>query len=867
MVSTAFSGYILGSVFLTAIGLTSLVTEFTFGSSTHNDNQRKEYGGARQGDSYSNLRSKDSLEATAQFLSDLNFQLRQMKNSLARATWNFQINGSVENKDKLANITEQYNDWYVLQKEEALIYRTNPDLFGDMARQLDMFSLSAVAKSDEMRRRQTNLENTMETLYNIEVEKLSSNKTTTGHHQINLLTVMATSRDPNRLKRVWLDWRNAIGSPIRSIYREYVDVLNFAANDNGFSDYSAYWKQSLFPETPDLYRIVNIVYCLHLLTLPGFSDYWKQSMFPETPDLYRIVNIVYCLHLLTCPGFSDYSAYWKQSLFPETPDLYRIVNIVYCLHLLALPGFSDYSAYWKQSLFPETPDLYRIVNIVYCLHLLTLPGFSDYWKQSMFPETPDLYRIVNIVYCLHLLTLPGFSDYWKQSMFFETPDLYRIVNIVYCLHLLTLPGFSDYSAYWKQSLFPETPDLDRMLDSLWDKVRPLYLQLHAYVRHRLTLRYGRGVVGTDGTIPAHLLGDMWAQHWNHISDILVPYPEVDDTLTIDAELKKRFTTIDMVRLAENFYTSLGFPEMTRQFWRKSHFVKRLEEREGSSACQASAFDLYDAGDYRMKMCAKVSISDLKTIHHEMGHIEYFMAYSNQPTIYRAPPSAAFHESVGDIAQLSLLSENRMQAFGLTPNRSSRVGGNSRWKSKKKRSLNKLMQMALDKLAFLPFSLIVDRWRWQVFQGNITPNSYNRKWWDFRRQYQGIRPPVPRSEQDFDPGAKYHIPAHMPFVSYFVAYIQEFQMYRALCDVSGHSGMLHECDLYGSQEAGQRLRNMLKAGSSRPWQEQLKSLTGSDSVTADAILEYFRPLRFWLERYNIYHDQTIGWDAEIKLDVK
>ncbi|RUS83506.1 hypothetical protein EGW08_008756, partial [Elysia chlorotica] len=340
---------------------------------------------------------------------------------------------------------------------------------------------------------------------------------------------------------------------------------------------------------------------------------------------------------------------------------------------------------------------------------------------------------------------------------------------------------------------------------------------------------------------------MWAQHWEHASEILLPYPDADNTQTMDTALKTRFTAMDLFRLAENFYRSLGLPEMTQQFWRKSHFVRELGEQYGGGVCEASAFDLFTAGDYRIKMCAKAGLSDLKTIHHEMGHIEYFMAYSNQPTVHRSPPNAAFHEAVGDIAQLSLMTEKRMQALGLTHTDSST-----------KRSYNKLMQMALDKVAFLPFGLLVDRWRWQVFQGNITPDNYNRKWWDFRLQYQGIRPPVPRSERDFDPGAKYHIPAHMPFVSYFVAYIQEFQMYKALCDVSGHRGLLHECDLYGSQEAGYRLRTILEAGSSLPWQVQLKALTGSATVTADAILEYFRPLRLWLERYNARHAQTVGW---------
>ncbi|XP_012938432.2 angiotensin-converting enzyme [Aplysia californica] len=465
-------------------------------------------------------------------------------------------------------------------------------------------------------------------------------------------------------------------------------------------------------------------------------------------------------------------------------------------------------------------------------------------------------------------------------------------------------GFRDYSRYWREDLFFQTPDLDGMLDHLWQEVKPLYLQLHAYVRRKLRQTYGSDVMGTDGTIPAHLLGDMWAQHWGHVWDIVSPYPEVDKKGEMEARLKRGSDVTDLFRATESFYVSLGMQPMSRDFWNFSMFTRPPGAQVD---CHASSYDMFYPGDFRLKMCTEVSLGDFWTAHHEMGHIQYFMAYADQPAIFREGANSAFHEALGDTIQLSAMTDRHLRYLGLQgfphadeydddddnsdddndgrkdniqneikrgrfSKKKSRQSRQYIWpqlmddemSSREKRTVNKLLSQALEKIAFLPFGYLVDLWRWGVMSGDITPQDYNRRWWELRLQYQGVRSPVPRSEADFDPGAKYHIPAHSPYISYFVSYSLQFQLLESLCRRVGHQGALHTCDLTATgQRAGWILRNVLSAGSSRPWQDQLSDLTGSRKVSSSALMEYFLPLHRWLERENSLYGETIGWDeAEI-----
>lgn len=204
-------------------------------------------------------------------------------------------------------------------------------------------------------------------------------------------------------------------------------------------------------------------------------------------------------------------------------------------------------------------------------------------------------------------------------------------------------------------------------------------------------------------------------------------------------------------MGERFFTSLGFESLPETFWNLSIIEKPTDGRE--MTCHASAWDFCDSKDFRIKMCTEMVQEDLRTIHHELGHVFYYIAYKNQPHIFREGANPGFHEAVGDAIALSFSTPEHLKAINLIDSIPDDHEGD----------LNYMMGMALDKIAFLPAGVMMDLWRWQVFSGEIPPSQYNSKWWDFKLRYQGVCPPVPRSENDFDAGAKYHIPAGVPYI--------------------------------------------------------------------------------------------------------
>jgi peptidyl-dipeptidase A len=401
-------------------------------------------------------------------------------------------------------------------------------------------------------------------------------------------------------------------------------------------------------------------------------------------------------------------------------------------------------------------------------------------------------------------------------------------------------GFPDTGAMWR-SKYDMPPDaFARELDRLWEQVRPLYVSLHAYVRTKLREKYG-DIVPPAGPIPAHLLGNVWAQSWENLYPLLAP-SDSDPGYDLTRILKERHTTpVAMVKYGENFFVSLGFPPLPPSFWERSMLVK---PRDREVVCHASAWDIDTLDDLRIKMCIEPTAEDFITIHHELGHNFYQRAYSKQPLLFRDSANDGFHEAIGDTIALSITPEylRRLGFISNTPDPSKDIG--------------LLLNRALEKVAFLPFGLLIDQWRWKVFSGEIPPQRYNQAWWDLVQKYQGIVPPVPRSEADFDPGAKYHVPANVPYARYFLAHILQFQFHRALARAAGCQGPLHRCSIYGNPEAGRRLIAMLEMGQSRPWQEALYALTGQRQMDATAILEYFAPLQKWLDEQN--RGKPTGW---------
>jgi peptidyl-dipeptidase A len=401
-------------------------------------------------------------------------------------------------------------------------------------------------------------------------------------------------------------------------------------------------------------------------------------------------------------------------------------------------------------------------------------------------------------------------------------------------------GFSDNGAMWRAK-YDMAPDaFTKELDRLWEQVRPLYVQLHAYVRMKLRRKYG-DVVPEKGPLPAHLLGNIWAQDWSNVYDLVAPAQSDAGFSLTDILKRRKMSAIDMVKTGETFYTSVGFDPLPPTFWERSLFV-RPQDRE--VVCHASAWDIDNHNDVRIKMCIDQTAEDFATIHHELGHNIYQRAYQTQPMVFRDSANDGFHEALGDTIALSVTPEYLVK-IGLldkAPDAS--------------RDIGLLMSRALEKVAFLPFGLLIDQWRWKVFSGEITPAQYNAAWWDLRLKYQGVAPPSVRGEEFFDPGAKYHVPDNTPYTRYFLAHILQFQFHRALSKAAGCTTPLHRCSIYESKQAGQRMNAMLSLGLSKPWPEALDAVTDSGEMDASAILDYFAPLQAWLETQN--KGQPIGW---------
>jgi peptidyl-dipeptidase A len=434
-------------------------------------------------------------------------------------------------------------------------------------------------------------------------------------------------------------------------------------------------------------------------------------------------------------------------------------------------------------------------------------------------------------------------------------------------------GFADAGEMWRSGYDMSPAEIAAETDRLWGQVKPLYEQLHCYTRTRLQAKYGddRGAVD-GGLLPAHLMGNMWQQDWGNLWDILQPYEgagSLDITGALEAQARGNYAALvagagvpgeaDLVELsreaqletaremterAQDFYVSLGMPKLPDSYWEKTQFIK---PRDRDVVCHASAWPIDMQDDVRTKMCIKPNEEDFTTIYHELGHIYYYMAYKDLPPLFQNGAHDGFHEAIGDTIVL-----------GMTPAYLQSIGLAGEQQVSNEALINAQMRMALAKVSFLPFGLMIDRWRWGVFDGSIKPGEYNKAWWDLKARYQGVAPVVARGEDHFDPGAKYHVPGNTPYTRYFLSHVLQFQFYKALCDAAGHKGPLYECSYYGNKEAGRKFWAMLSKGASQPWQKTMKELTGTEKMDASAILEYFAPLQTWLQQQN--EGQTCGWQA-------
>ncbi|MFT4249511.1 MAG: M2 family metallopeptidase [Pseudomonas sp.] len=443
-------------------------------------------------------------------------------------------------------------------------------------------------------------------------------------------------------------------------------------------------------------------------------------------------------------------------------------------------------------------------------------------------------------------------------------------------------GFADVGEMWRSGYDMPPAQIATETDRLWTQLKPLYEQLQCYARGRLDKEYGadKGEL-PGGLLPAHLTGNMWQQDWSNLWDLLQPYPGAGD-LDITAALEKQYqanlsaqltrasgdagaearfkagreaqlrTARQMTERAQDFYVSLGMPALPESYWQRSQFIKPLER---DVVCHASAWDMNMGGDgskdngpdVRTKMCIRPTEEDFTTIYHELGHLYYDLAYNPLPPLFQNGANDGFHEAIGDTIVLAM-TPGYLHSISL-------VGPQQR---SREALINAQMRMALSKVAFLPFGLMIDRWRWGVFDGSITPEHYNQAWWALKAKYQGVAPVTPRGEEFFDAGAKYHVPGNTPYTRYFLAHVLQFQFYKGLCQAAGYSGPLYDCSFYGNKEAGQKFWAMLQRGASQPWQATLKELTGEDRLDATPMLEYFAPMQEWLKQQN--QGRMCGWQV-------
>lgn len=409
-------------------------------------------------------------------------------------------------------------------------------------------------------------------------------------------------------------------------------------------------------------------------------------------------------------------------------------------------------------------------------------------------------------------------------------------------------GYADTADLWRAGYDMPADEFTIEADRLWGQVKPLYDELHCYARAELNKEYGDDIVPLDQPIRADLMGNMWAQSWGNIYDIVAPElpagvkpaKTVDVTALLEAQ---DYDALKMVQTAEVFFTSMGFAPLPETFWERS-LITRPQDRE--VVCHASAWNIDDKDDVRIKMCTQVTEEDFKTVHHELGHNFYQRAYKDQPVYYRTGANDGFHEAIGDMISLSITPDYLVQIGLLDADDVPSADGDT----------DLLLRQALEKVAFMPFGLMVDQWRWKVFSGEIAPDQYNAGWWELREKYQGIRPPAERPAGSFDPGAKYHIPGNTPYTRYFLAHILQFQFHKAACEIAEYEGPLHRCSVYNNKEVGARFDAMMKLGASRPWQDALEAFTGTREMDGSAMLQYFEPLMVYLQEEN--EGRACGW---------
>nr|UJP38391.1 angiotensin-converting enzyme 2 [Taphozous melanopogon] len=415
-------------------------------------------------------------------------------------------------------------------------------------------------------------------------------------------------------------------------------------------------------------------------------------------------------------------------------------------------------------------------------------------------------------------------------------------------------NYEDYGDYWRgdyETLGTDGYNYSRNqliedVERIFAEIKPLYEHLHAYVRAKLMAVYPSRISPT-GCLPAHLLGDMWGRFWTNLYPLTVPFGQKPNIDVTNAMVNQGWDAERIFKEAEKFFVSIALPNMTEGFWKNSMLTEPSDGRK--VVCHPTAWDL-GQGDFRIKMCTKVTMEDFLTAHHEMGHIQYDMAYSTQPYLLRNGANEGFHEAVGEIMSLSVATPKHLKAMGLLP---------PDFYEDKETEINFLLKQALNIVGTLPFTYMLEKWRWLVFKGEIPKEQWMKKWWEMKRKLVGVVEPLPHDETYCDPASLFHVANDYSFIRYFTRTILEFQFQEALCQTAQHKGPLHECDISNSTEAGSKLLQMLKLGKSEPWTSALEEIVGIKNMDVRPLLNYFEPLFTWLKDQN--KNSFVGWHTE------
>jgi peptidyl-dipeptidase A len=397
-------------------------------------------------------------------------------------------------------------------------------------------------------------------------------------------------------------------------------------------------------------------------------------------------------------------------------------------------------------------------------------------------------------------------------------------------------GYSDFYALQIADYGMTTQEMMSLLDGAIEQLRPLFSELHCYARRKYAERLGQPVPA--GPLPAHWVGNRWAQSW----------PSLVASVDLDPLLANR-TGEFIVRTAEQYYVSMGFERLPETFWARSDLYPIPTGQTRKKNSHASAWHIDLENDVRSLMSVEPDARWLSTAHHELGHIYYYMSYSRTdvPPVLRRGANRGFHEAVGDLISLSVIQEPYLRSIGLLP------------EGTRLESDQMLLNEALEKgpVFFMFAAGTMSHFEHDLYAGNLPADQLNARWWQYVRHYQGVVPPTTRDESHCDACTKTHInddPGQ--YYDYALATLLVYQMHEHICRNIVHADP-HACTYAGNREVGDWLRRLLEPGASRDWRAMLRELTGED-LSAGAMLRFYEPLRPVLERENA--GQTCGnWE--------